>query len=414
MKKIKIIGAVFVVMLIFGFFVWPNTIGRAKKPQYQTAEVTKGTIVKSLSESGTVASTNRVSVTTAASGVDSFVFVKNGDIVSSGDKIAVLDLDQNGLQKQAQTLSGYLSAKTALDNANTALYTLQSTMLTKWNTFYNLAGNSTYQNSDGTPNNSNRALVTFATAQDDWLAAEASYKNQQNVIAQSQASLNNAWLSYQAAMATILAPTAGVVSDLILAPGMPIANTVEGSQFIASIKNSGNPIININLSEIDAVIVKANDKATLTFDALQDKTFSGKVIGINTTGVVTSGVTTYPATIRLDVPNDSLLPNMSATANIIVDVRDNVLTVPTSAIQTLNNESVVRVLKNNQITSVPVEKGISSDFETEIISGVSQGETIITGVMSTAGQSSGTSPFGGGLRIGGGSGGAVFMRGGGR
>ena len=68
-------------------------------------------------------------------------------------------------------------------------------------------------------------------------------------------------------------------------------------------------------------------------------------MGINTTGAVTSGVTTYPAVIQLDDTNADILPNMSATANIITKVDDNVLLVPSAAVQTVGTTSTVRVLE---------------------------------------------------------------------
>jgi len=57
-------------------------------------------------------------------------------------------------------------------------------------TYTGLAENSTYQNPDDSPKYEYRTLPQFTTSQDDWLAAEANYKNQQNVIAQTQRVVN--------------------------------------------------------------------------------------------------------------------------------------------------------------------------------------------------------------------------------
>ncbi|HEX8965885.1 MAG TPA: HlyD family efflux transporter periplasmic adaptor subunit, partial [Patescibacteria group bacterium] len=395
-NKKKII--IFLIILVLVIVGW-NIFGPKKStPSYQTATVQKGTLVQSLGESGTVAVANRVSVSTQASGVVTEVDVKNGDTVTSGQTIAKLSLDSQGQQKQAAAWAQYLSAKSSLAAANATLYSLQSTMYTNWNLFYQKAINSTYQNPDGSPNSSNRTLPDFTTTQDNWLSAQANYQNQQQVIAQDQASLNNAWLSYQQLSDTITAPTSGVLGDINIVPGMQITNTTSSStntvssQTVASIINPGNPVITVNLSELDAVQVKAGLKATVTFDALPNKTFSGKVLGINTTGSVTSGVTTYPAIIQLDVPDDHILPNMSATANIIIAVKDNVLEVPTAAVQSTGGQSSVRVLENGKIITVPVETGISSDTDTEIVSGLTEGQTVVTGFTATT-SSNGSSPF---------------------
>jgi macrolide-specific efflux system membrane fusion protein len=244
------------------------------------------------------------------------------------------------------------------------------------------------------------------------LAAEAAYKNQSNVIAQSQASLNNASLSYQLTSGTIIAPTSGVVGDLTITKGMQIgsSNTTAGSstntsnQAIASIITGNATTVSVSVAEVDAPQIQVGQAATITFDALPNKTFTGKVMGLNTTGAVTSGVTTYPTVIQLDDTTDtSIFPNMSATANIITKVDDNVLLVPSSAVQTTGTTSTVRVMKNGQVSTVTVQTGDMSDSQTVITSGLSEGDTIVTSAISTATTTSTTttSPFSGGLRLGG-------------
>lgn len=423
-RRLIILG----VVVILGFIAWQNFGPKRELQQYQTATVEKGTLVTWVNESGQVAVANRASVITQATGVISEVDVKNGDTVTAGQQIAAFSLDSSGQQKQAQALSSYLSAKSAVDSANAQLYSLQSTMFSKWKIYSDLATNSTYQNPDSSPNSSNRTLTAFTTVQDDWFAAEAVYKNQQGQIAQAQAALNSSWLSYQLSSNIILAPLAGKITDLTVAPGTQIGgsnstgtssnstSSTSNSSQIASIVFDGNPVVTVSLSEIDVAKVKADQKATITFDALPNKSFTGKVLGINTTGSVSSGVTTYPATIVLDLPNDSILPNMSVTANIIINVKDNVLLVPSSAVQTAGGESMVRVLKDGQINSVQVEIGSSSDTQTEITSGLNEGDTIITSFVSSQnGSTGGASPFSSGFRIGGGGmgGGGNFNRGGG-
>ena len=242
------------------------------------------------------------------------------------------------------------------------------------------------------------------------------------MIAQASAALNSANLAYNAISSTITAPTNGEIIDITIAPGVVISNSqssssnTTSSQTVASIKHEGTPIVSVDLSEVDAAKVRAGQKATVTFDALPDKTFTGKVLGVNTSGSVSSGVTTYPATIALDTPNDSILPNMSATANIILSVKDDVLLVPTSAVQTQNGENFVRVMKNGQVQEVSVEIGDSSDTETEVKSGLKEGDEVVTNII-TPGATSGASansPFrintfgggtGGGTRAISGSGG---------
>lgn len=403
---------------VFGFFLWKNVFSPGQKISYQTEKVERGTLVVSLSESGTVALSNRMPVVTLASGVVKEILVKNGDYVEKGQKIAEITLDSSGEQKQASSYASYLSAQSALNKAQADIFSNQSSMYSAWDKYINIAQNSTYQNPDGSPNTSNRALPEFTTAQDNWYAAEANYKNSQTVISQAQASLESASLSSQQSSSEVIAPYSGVVSDITLVPGMQISqssststtsNTNSGVN-IASIRIEGNPVITVSLSEADALKVESNQKVTVTIDALQDKTFTGKVLGVNTSGSVSSGVTTYPATIVLDSSEDKILPNMSATANIITNVRPDVLLVPNAALTTSNNGASVKVMKQGKVITVPVETGLSSDSQTEIISGLSEGDEVVTATLGgRTTTSSSASPFGA-VRGFGGGGGGNFIR----
>ena len=265
-----------------------------------------------------------------------------------------------------------------------------------------LSQNSTYQNSDGSSNNQNREQAQFIISNDQWLASEAKYKIQQNTIAQAQTSLNNAWSSYQQVSPVIYAPISGTVNGLSLQIGSVItaqSNTsgTSTSQKIASILTDATPTVTVDLNEIDAPKVKIGDKVTVTVDAFSGKTYTGKVISIDTVGTVSSNVTTYPAVIKLDNKSPELFTNMSAEANIITDIKDNVLLVPVAAVQSQNGSFYVRVLKNGNTTQIPVEVGISSDTQTEIISGVNEGDTVVTSVTGQSSSTSGnsSSPFGG-------------------
>ncbi|HET9946625.1 MAG TPA: HlyD family efflux transporter periplasmic adaptor subunit [Patescibacteria group bacterium] len=405
-KFYLILGVIIVIALIGWNFLSPKT----QQPQYQTAQVTRGTLITSVSASGSVSVANKASVTTQASGVISQVLVKNGDMVASGQTIATVTLDQNGQQKQAAAWSSLLSAQNTFNAAQAQLYTLQN---------LEFIANQKFMN-DAVANGKPTADPLYVEENAAWLAAEAAYKNQTGVISQAQAAVSTASLSYQAVSSTITAPIAGKITDLTLTPGMQLSGssttsssnatttTTDSGQAIASIKTDGTPIVSISIAEVDIPKVTVGDKATLTFDALPNQTFTGKIIGINTTGAVSSGVTTYPATIALDSPSDSILPNMSVTAHIITKVDDNVLMVPTAAIQTGTGGTTVRVLQNGQINVVDVTTADASDTQTQIISGLSEGETIVTGVTSQTTTFGTSSPFSGTLRVGGLGGGAGF------
>lgn len=415
-KRIPLpLSILFLLILLSGIWFGYTKIrsSSTQAVQYQTAVVEKGTIISSISVSGTVATSNSTTVTTQASGVISKIYVKDGDSVSSGDKIAEIDLDLEGKQRAAQSYASYQSAKNSLQSAQDKYYSLQSALMTKWKSYMDTAQNSTYENPDESPNEANRNLPEFYSIKDDWLAAEAEYKNQENVIAQAQTSLTNAWLSYQQTSSTVYAPISGTITGLSLQVGSFItaqSNSSGGSasQAIANVVTTAPPTITVNLTEIDTPKVEIGDKVTVTIDALPDKTFTGTVVSINTVGSVSSGVTTYPATIRLDVPDPAIFSNMAAEANIIVATSNDTLIVPSSAVKKEDKTPYVQIMKNGQPETNAVEIGISNTTQTEILSGLAQGDVIVTGVK-TNGSSNGNttstrsvfSSMGGGMRVGG-------------
>jgi macrolide-specific efflux system membrane fusion protein len=398
-KKWLIIGIL--ILLVFTYFIVKNK-SPSSKQSYQTEKVSRETVVESVSVSGTILSSSSQIVSTNATGIVKNVFVKNGQKVKKGDRILEIDLDQAGQYQYQSALASYLSAKSNLDNAQNTLLTLQADMFDKWEKFYNLATNSTYQNADGTPNETNRQLPEFWISKNNWLAAEAKYKAQQNQINQAQSALTAAWINYQKSSPIVYAPFDGIIADLIYVPGMTISfannsstSSTATSVKIATIKNQGVPFGRFTASEIDVSKIKPGQKATITIDALSDKTYTGEVVAVDKTGEVSSSVVSYPLTIKFDDEAFEVLPNMSATANIIIAKKIDVLTVPSSAIVKQNGETFVRQIKNGKLVFTPVEVGISSDTKTEVISGLKEGDEIVTLVVNSAQTSTGSnqSPF---------------------
>lgn len=427
LKSISWKVKIFLILLVLacGYFGISKIISlQSQKTTYQTATAEKGTLITNVSASGNVAAGGTVNITTGATGTVTQIYVKNGDAVTQGQKIADIALDRDAQQRQTQAWASYLSAQNQVNSAQTALYTLQSSMFSKWKTYTDLAENSTYQNPDGSANTNNRTLTQFTTVQDDWLAAEANLKNQQNSIAQAQASLTSAYDNYQLLASTVTAPAAGIISNLIIAQGLPVTLSSSSSNNSNSTTTQAVGTITlpeggiqaiVDLAEIDAAKVTAGDKATLTLAAFPNQTFTGKVLILNTNGIVSSGVTTYPATIAFDTTEKNIYPNMAVDAEIITNIKDNVILVPTAAVTTTSGQSTVRILKNGQVSTVTVQIGDSNDTQTEIVSGVSEGDTVVTGVTNakTTTSTATSSPFSafGGRGVGGGAAAAVRVTG---
>lgn len=398
---------ILVVFVIAGFFIYKYYNGSSnEKINYETAKAEMGTLVISVSGSGTVTSTNNSNVTTSATGVVKSLYVKDGDIVKTGDKIAELELDLEGQQKNAQAYASYLAAQNSLQSAKDSLYAAQADLFGKWQTYFDLAESNSYKNDDGTPKTEERNNKTeFLITQNNWYSSEASYKLKEKAVMQAQTSLSSAWYSYQQASPVIYAPISGTVSGMSLQVGSVInsqssSNTSATTNKIAGIRTDAMPTISINLTEIDVPKIKVGNRATITFDAFSDKTYTGEVISIDLIGGSSSGVTTYPAVILLDTKSEGILPNMAASAQIITDTRDEVIMVPVSAVTTVDDVSTVQVMDNGKPKAIAVETGASSDDYTEIISGLREGDIVVTSTTQSAAstgttRNSTSSPFGG-------------------
>jgi macrolide-specific efflux system membrane fusion protein len=407
-RRNKILLGLALVLLVW--FSYRQFFGKKSAAvTYQTAQAEVGTLIISLSASGSVSAANSASVTTSATGVVKNLYVQNGAMVKSGQAIAEIDLDEESKQKYAQASSSYQSAKNSVSSAQSSLYSLQSKLFSANRALIN----------DAVARNLAADDPTYIMENADWLAAESAYKNQQSAISQAQSSLNSAWLSYRQSSPVIYAPISGTISGMWLQIGSVItgstSSTDVGGTKIASVSTSAAPTVALNLTEIDAPKIKTGQKATVTLDAFADKTFVGKVVSVDRVGSVSSGVTTYPTVIALDFGNPDIYPNMSASATIILDSKTDVLLVPSSAVSTQNGTSTVQVMKSGQPEPVIVETGLSSDTQTEITSGLQAGDVVVTGTSTTTSPTTSTqnSPFSifGGGRVGGGAGGAVRFRG---
>lgn len=411
--------AVIAVLVIFTFFYFFIT-KKSGSPQYQTAPVTRESIIESVTESGNVTSDSQTNIGSPTNGVISEVFVKNGDRVAVGQPLFSVKSTATP-QEQASSYANFLSAKSSLLASQAKLNSLQSALF---------KANQTFVNDRGVinPSDQQKADPKYIEENADWLQAEADYKNQATVIAAQQASFNEASLAYAATQdSTVTSPIEGAVANFSLGVGSNVtatgttfnnsnssSNSTSGTQILV-LGNFSNLSIKAPINEVDISKVKTGDKATVTLDAFPDQTFVGRVTSVDTIGTNSSGVVTFNAYISLLLPPSTIKPGMSATAIIQIARHDDVLTVPSGAVQASNGTSSVRVLKNGVSQTIEVETGISSDTSTEITSGLKEGDTVIIGESpaTAATSQNGASPFSGLNRGLGGFGGGGGARSGG-
>lgn len=225
---------------------------------------------------------------------------------------------------------------------------------------------------------------------------------------------------------TITAPFSGIVASLPVNVGDTVGTGTTVATLITNQK-----IATLSLNEVDAAKIKVGNKTTLTFDAIDGLSLTGSVTEIDTLGTISQGVVSYYIKISFDTQDDRVKPGMTANAAIITNIKQDVITVPSSAIKTQNGTSYVQIFNppltstagNQGITTaeipqqVAVETGLSDDTNTEILSGLNEGEQIIIRTINpttTATASAQTAPslLGGGVRTTGGTTrGATFIRG---
>ena len=462
MKKIWIVILVLLILGTIGVWFYQKNKNKNVQPQHVTTRVQKNTIISSVAASGTVSSSNYTSISSQSSGIVKRLFVKDGDIVKKGDRLLEIELDQSGKQAEAKAYSSYLAAKNSLDDANINKMTLNNNLnqahisatttdqsklsLQKALESAKAAVKQAEIDYANTKDNKKlswsyreKARLSLVAAQEGLKLAQAQYdsvdatieksnediniaeekfNNSEAQIKKAEADLRSAWLSYQLTSPAIIATMSGKISGLSVFEGMTIgsqsnsSSTSTSSQKLLVISNPQNPLVSVNVSESDIPKIKIDQKATITVDALKDKSYTGKVLTIDRVGSVSSGVTTYPIVVKFDVLADEVLPNMSTNVDIIIDLKNNVLSVPSSAIHKNNEQNTVQVMNNGNPEQRNVELGLSSSTDIEILSGLSEGEEIITSTInqSKTNTSTGSQSIFSGIRAGGGLGSSGAVR----
>jgi HlyD family secretion protein len=217
----------------------------------------------------------------------------------------------------------------------------------------------------------------------------------------------------------IRAPFDGIIASVEGKKGQNVSSGATIATLITKQK-----IAEISLNEVDVAKVKVGQKATLTFDALEELTITGSVLEVDLVGTVSQGVVNYIVKIGFDIDDEQVRPGMTVSADIISEMKQDVLMVPNGAVKNQGNITYIEtfsealpISQDNQgsPSSVPpeqlqVETGLSNDTHTEIISGLNEGDLVvirtITGPTTTA-TTAAPSLFGSGGTRGGATGGAV-------
>ncbi len=382
---------VLIILIVAVIFIGQNLLNSDSSPQTSAADsqivnARKANIISMVSASGQILSGNYLPITTSVNGIVKKVYVKEGDSVKKGQKIMDVILDSEGELSNANAYSNYLKAKSSLASGQNSLLALESDLLQKEEAFETEKEQNSYQSHD--------ERVSYKLAENAYNSAKATYDIKKSDLAQLQIALSSAWSEYQSESPTITASSDGIIANIVAVEGTKIENSVTSDrsvQTVASIKITGTPILNLNITELDINKIKVGQKVNIVLNSLSKETFTGVVAGIDKIGSESSGVSNYPVIIKFDSESDLILPNMGADADVIVEQKENVLTVPNSAITSKNSKKYVTIVNNGQENQVEVTTGVSDETNTEILTGLSENDRVKVTSLPTTGFTSTTS-----------------------
>jgi len=179
----------------------------------------------------------------------------------------------------------------------------------------------------------------------------------------------------QSSEATIIAPFDGLVTNVAADEG----DTVTPITHIIHLIDLNSMELKAGVDEIDIPEVRPGQRVIISVDALPALQLEGEVVSIDSLPTIQAGLVLYSVTISFNNPEGSdLKVGMSATTDIIIEEQNNVLLVPNRAIEEdSQGKPIVRVLVNEQIQERAVVLGISDGLETEIVSGLQEGDIVV-------------------------------------
>ncbi len=157
---------------------------------------------------------------------------------------------------------------------------------------------------------------------------------------------------------TITAPISGTVITKNAKVGDKISKSSSGTTTMAVIYDLSTMTLEMSVDELDVSSVKVGQSVEITADAVEGETFTGTVTNVSLQSSYSNGVTNYPVTVTLD-DTGSLLPGMNVDAKIILDSSENALVIPASALMRGNR---VYVKKSSDSTeNADTQRNGSSD-----------------------------------------------------
>ena len=327
-KRVILIIGLLLIILIAGFW-WRSRRG---EKELKTVKVKKQNLARIVSASGKIKSAKEVNLKFQASGKLAWVGVKEGDQVKKWQAIA--SLDKLELQKNLE--------KELIDYMNE-----------RWD---------------------------FEQDKDDY-EDQIITDSLKRILEKAQFDLNRDVLDVEIAdlalkLAVIVSPIDGIVTK-VETPVAGINVTPATAEFI--IADPNEVYFEARIDEADIAGIAVNQKALLVLDAYPDEEITAEVKQIGFQAESSSGGGTV-FSVKISLPSNENLYfrlGMNGDAEIILEEKESVLTIPTSAVLMKNNKSYVFTVINNVLQEKEIQTGLETDSEIEIVQGLEAGEEIV-------------------------------------
>lgn len=340
-RKLALI-LVIIAVAIFGY----RKFFSASSPetgQYRTEAVLRSDLSSSISATGTLGATATVEVGTQVSGTLQSVEVDFNDNVEPGQVIARID-PSTFQARVSQAQAALASAQANLAEARASAVNAQKDFLRK----NQLADKQLVSRTDR----------DLAAAQSD--QAQARVMLAQAQIQQQVANLNTTKLDL--AKTIIRSPVKGTILARNVEPGQTVAASLQTPVLFKIAGDLSSMEIILAIDEADIGQVRVGQQSTFTVDAFPDKSFQGQVKQIRLAANNVSNVVTYPVVIEVSNTEQNLLPGMTATAQIIISQKSQVLTLPSAALR-FRPASAASANNSSPMGAPAAERGMPSAEE---------------------------------------------------
>ncbi len=296
-KKILIVAIVLIPIIIAGFYIFRKD--KTFEIEWETKEIEKGDINIEVTATGTLEAVTEVEVGTQVSGIISELYVDFNSKVKKGQVIARLDTTTLA----AQVFDSRANLERMMIRLNQAERDFNRT---KQLFEENVVAQVDYD----------QALDDFETAKSNVLSAEAQLNR--NIIN----------LNY----ATITAPIDGIVISKSVERGQTVAASFNSPTLFNIVNDLTKMQVEASVDEADIGKIQEGQNVTFTVDAYADDQFEGTVRQVRYQPVITSNVVTYTVIVDVSNPEMKLLPGMTANITVNIDKREDVLKIPSRAL----------------------------------------------------------------------------------